>query len=71
MLRGRAGQGRGAGREEAPISWRTDFLRRTTTMETTIRVMSGLRQEGLVEPARRGIVLNDRAALKMVARRQP
>jgi len=38
-----------------------------TTMETTIRVMSGLRQQGLVEPARRGVVLTDRAALEMVA----
>ncbi len=38
-----------------------------TTMETTIRVMSGLRQEGLVTPARRGVVLNDRAALELIA----
>jgi CRP/FNR family transcriptional regulator len=38
-----------------------------TTMETTIRVMSGLRQQGLVEPARRGVVLTDRAALELVA----
>ena len=38
-----------------------------TTMETTIRVMSGLRQQGLVEPARRGVVLTDLAALAMVA----
>ena len=38
-----------------------------TTMETTIRVMSGLRQEGLVEPGRRGVVLPNRAALELVA----
>jgi CRP/FNR family transcriptional regulator len=38
-----------------------------TTTETTIRVMSGLRQEGLVEPGRRGVVLLDRAALELVA----
>ena len=38
-----------------------------TTMETAIRVMSGLRQQGLVEPARRGVVLPDRAALELVA----
>jgi len=29
--------------------------------------MSGLRQEGLVEPGRRGVVLPDRAALELVA----
>ena len=38
-----------------------------TTTETTIRVLSALRDEGLVEPARRGVVLVDRAALKRVA----
>jgi CRP/FNR family transcriptional regulator len=38
-----------------------------TTMETTIRVMSGLRRQGLVEPARCGVVVTDRAALEMVA----
>jgi CRP-like cAMP-binding protein len=38
-----------------------------TTMETTIRVMSGLRQQGLIEPARRGVVLIDRTALETVA----
>ena len=38
-----------------------------TTMETTIRIMSALRREGLVEPARRGVVLPDRAALELVA----
>jgi CRP-like cAMP-binding protein len=42
-----------------------------TTMETTIRVMSGLRQQGLVEAARRGVVLTDRAALEMVAAGAP
>jgi hypothetical protein len=42
-----------------------------TTMETTIRVMSGLRQQGLVEPARRGVVLTDRAALERVAAGAP
>ena len=42
-----------------------------TTMETTIRVMSGLRQQGLVEPARRGVVLTDRAALETVAAGAP
>jgi predicted transcriptional regulator len=40
-------------------------------METTIRVMSGLRQQGLVEPARRGVVLTDRAALERVAAGAP
>lgn len=39
-----------------------------TTTETTIRVMSGLRRDGLVMPARRGIVLPDRDALEAVAR---
>jgi CRP-like cAMP-binding protein len=38
-----------------------------TTMETTIRVMSSLRHQGLVTPARRGVVLPDRAALEAVA----
>jgi CRP-like cAMP-binding protein len=38
-----------------------------TTTETTIRVMHALREEGLVEPARRGVVLLDRAALELVA----
>ena len=38
-----------------------------TTMETTIRIMSALRREGLVEPARRGVVLPDREALALVA----
>jgi CRP-like cAMP-binding protein len=42
-----------------------------TTMETAIRVMSGLRREGLVRPARLGVVLVDRAALEQVARAQP
>jgi CRP-like cAMP-binding protein len=42
-----------------------------TTTETTIRVMSGLRQQGLVEPARRGVVLTDRAALETVAAGEP
>jgi CRP-like cAMP-binding protein len=42
-----------------------------TTRETTIRVMSGLRQEGLVEPGRRGVVLPDRAALELVAGESP
>jgi CRP-like cAMP-binding protein len=42
-----------------------------TTMETTIRVMSGLRQQGLVEPARRGVVLTDRAALETIAAGEP
>jgi CRP-like cAMP-binding protein len=42
-----------------------------TTMETTIRVMSGFRQQGLVEPARRGVVLRDRAALETVAAGAP
>jgi CRP/FNR family transcriptional regulator len=41
-----------------------------TTMETTIRVMSSLRDQGLVEPARRGLVLTDRAALERVAEGQ-
>lgn len=39
-----------------------------TTMETAIRVMSGLRKEGLVEPARRGVILPNRAALELLAR---
>jgi len=39
-----------------------------TTMETAIRVMSGLRREGLVLPARRGVVLVNRDALETVAR---
>ena len=38
-----------------------------TTVETAIRVMSALRREGLVEPARRGIVLRDRAELEQLA----
>jgi CRP-like cAMP-binding protein len=38
-----------------------------TTVETAIRVMSALRQQGLVEPARRGIVLRDRAELEQLA----
>jgi CRP-like cAMP-binding protein len=38
-----------------------------TTMETTIRLMTALRQQGLVQPARRGIVLPDRAALEVIA----
>lgn len=38
-----------------------------TTLETTIRVMSDLRQEGLVEPGRRGVVLTDLATLRVVA----
>jgi CRP-like cAMP-binding protein len=38
-----------------------------TTMETTIRVMTNLREEGLVEPAKSGMVLRDRAALELVA----
>jgi CRP/FNR family transcriptional regulator len=38
-----------------------------TTMETTIRLMTALRQQGLVAPARRGIVLPDRAALEVIA----
>lgn len=38
-----------------------------TTMETAIRVMSGLRDQGLVTPARRGAVVLDRAALELVA----
>jgi CRP/FNR family transcriptional regulator len=38
-----------------------------TTMETTIRVMSGLRQQGLIAPARRGVLLPDRAALEALA----
>jgi CRP/FNR family transcriptional regulator len=38
-----------------------------TTIETTIRVMSDLRRDGLVEPARRGVVLNDLATLRLVA----
>jgi CRP/FNR family transcriptional regulator len=38
-----------------------------TTMETAIRVMTVLRQQGLVEPARRGVVLNDRAGLEALA----
>jgi CRP-like cAMP-binding protein len=42
-----------------------------TTMETTIRVMTSLREGGLVEPARRGVVLNDRAALEQVASSRP
>jgi CRP-like cAMP-binding protein len=42
-----------------------------TTMETTIRVMTSLRQGGLVEPARRGVVLRDRAALELVAAGSP
>jgi hypothetical protein len=33
--------------------------------------MSGLRQQGLVEAARRGVVLTDRAALEMVAAGAP
>lgn len=41
-----------------------------TTMETAIRVMSGLRRAGLVLPARRGMVLADRAALEMLARQE-
>ena len=41
-----------------------------TTMETAIRVMSGLRREGLVQPARRGIVLPNRAALEQLAREE-
>jgi CRP-like cAMP-binding protein len=41
-----------------------------TTMETAIRVMSSLRREGLVQPARRGIVLPDRAALESLAREE-
>jgi CRP/FNR family transcriptional regulator len=39
-----------------------------TTMETAIRVMSGLRRQGLVLPARRGVVLVNREALESLAR---
>jgi CRP/FNR family transcriptional regulator len=38
-----------------------------TTLETTIRVMSDLRRDGLVEPARRGVILNDVGTLRLVA----
>jgi CRP-like cAMP-binding protein len=38
-----------------------------TTIETTIRVMTDLRQEGLVAPGRRGVVLTDLATLRAVA----
>jgi CRP-like cAMP-binding protein len=38
-----------------------------TTMETTIRVMSGFRQQGIVESARLGFVLHDRAVLETIA----
>jgi len=38
-----------------------------TTMETTIRLMTALRRQGLVQPARRGLVLTDRAALEVIA----
>jgi CRP-like cAMP-binding protein len=41
-----------------------------TTMETAIRVMSGLRREGLVEPARRGVILPNREALELLAREE-
>ena len=42
-----------------------------TTMETTIRVMTSLREGGLIEPARRGVILRDRAALELVATGSP